>query len=150
MKEKELLYRKVNTRTHGVWHHYGSDAKHDRNTKEGISSKMKNKQKRGLDYTPLYKFLLSKVGQDFDIVYGEAVKRIDKDDAIFHIVDKRSPEDIDRDYIISGNSYFSKLYIDDDNLLQYVNPNLKNEDFYPPCACCTHTFNGKLLTNKHK
>jgi hypothetical protein len=150
MKEKELLYRKVNTRTRGVWHQIQNDAKHDRNTKEGISSKMKNKKKRGLDYTPLYKFLLSKIGQDFDIVYSEAVKRIDKDDAIFHIVDKRSPEDIDKDYIMSGNSYYSKLYIDDDNLLQYVNPNLKNEDFYPPCSCCTHTFNGKLLTNKHK
>ena len=58
-KRIKPLYRKVNTTAHNVYHRYGSDAKNDRNRKSGISRGMKRKEKRGLDYTPLFKFLLS-------------------------------------------------------------------------------------------
>jgi hypothetical protein len=152
-REKEPLYRKVNTKARGVHHNKGGDAKYDRNTKKGFE-KMKQGVQRGLDYTPLYRFLLSKVGQDFDTVFSEAVSRLDKEDPIWHIV-IRPEENLTiriepARYICSGEStFYSALYVDDNNVLQLVDPNLKNEDFAPGCTCCTHTFNGKPLLRKY-
>jgi hypothetical protein len=40
------------------------------------------------------------------------------------------------------NSYYSGLYVDDDGKLAKVAPELRNEDLWPSCPCCTHTFNG--------
>lgn len=140
---KEPLYRKVNTKARGVHHHSGPDARHERNTKEGISSKMTKSDRRGLDYTPLYKFMISKVGQDFDKVFSEAISRLDKEDPIYHIVDDK------REYMMSENAIFPTLKVDENNILQLVNPSLKNEDFSPSCPCCTHTFNGKALVKKY-
>ena len=47
---------------------------------------MHGKQQRGLDYTPLFKFLLKKVGSNWDDVYSEAVSRLDRPDPIFWLV----------------------------------------------------------------
>lgn len=55
---KKSLYRKVNTTTHNVWHYDGDDYKNIRSS--GGSTSMKQGVRRGLDYTPLFKFLLSK------------------------------------------------------------------------------------------
>ena len=146
MKEIKPLYRKVNSRTIKNNHHTGSDARHDRNTKRGLSRSMKKNVQRGLDYTPLYMFLLSKVGEDFDKVHSEAIKRLDKEEPIFHMVSK-DKEGVG--YFRGGeNSLFSSLYIDDNNTLQKINPNLSNEDLEPSCTCCTHSFNGKSLIKK--
>ena len=64
-KEKSKLYRKVNTKTHGVRHDYGGDFKNTRNKKEEsfdqTRGKMSGRKNRGLDYTPLFKFLLYKL-----------------------------------------------------------------------------------------
>lgn len=155
---KEPLYRKVNTRARNVHHHSGSDAKYDRHTKHGMSTKMKHGIHRGLDYTPLYRFLISKVGQPFDRVYSEAVHRLDKPDAIYHIIlDKDNLGDImmrygsEKGYVKCGEgSYYSQLFVDENGILQFVNPQLKNEDLKPSCGCCTHTFNGKVLINKYR
>ncbi len=54
----------------------------------------------GLDHTPLYKFLLSKVGQDWDDIYSEAVAWLDKDEPIFRLV-ALQPEDGER-YMRTG------------------------------------------------
>ncbi|WP_417700851.1 hypothetical protein [Pseudophaeobacter sp.] len=53
-----------------------------------------------MDHTPLYKFLLSKVGQDWDDIYSEAVAWLDKDEPIFRLV-ALQPEDGER-YMRTG------------------------------------------------
>lgn len=105
---------------------------------------MHGKQQRGLDYTPLFRFLLSKVGQPWDDVFSEAVARLDKAEPIFWLVALR--EDEGRDVVRLGEStYFSGLYVDGKGTLQLVNPSLGPEDMAPTCACCTHTLNGVRL-----
>jgi flagellar capping protein FliD len=157
--DKEPLYRKVNTRTHGVWHTFGSDAKYDRNTKKGMSKSMKRGKQRGLDYTPLFRFLLSKVGEEWGSVYSEAKSRLDSEDPIFWMIDlgnnpnKATPfynPIWDAVFSINENAKFSKLIVDDNGLLQFKNPLVSNEDLEPSCPCCTHTFNGKVLIKKFK
>ena len=150
MEHKNPLYRKVNTRTQHVWHNTGSDAKHDRNTKGGLKKSMKKDVKRGLDYTPLYKFLLSKVGCKWDEVYSEAKHRlpIGETDAINHLL-RKDVESEQWGYCRgSENDLYSTLYVDENGLLQKTHPDLHIESLYPSCGCCTHTFNGKPLTNK--
>jgi hypothetical protein len=147
-KEIKPLYRKVNTKARNVWHMKGSDAKYDRNTKTGVKGSMGSKKNRGLDYTPLYMFLLSKVGKDFDDVYSEAVARLDNDEAIYHLV-LRDGEKMKGSIMCGESSRYNTLYVDENNLLQLVNPSIRNEHFFPSCHCCTHTFNGKVLTNKY-
>lgn len=102
---------------------------------------MHGKKERGLDYTPLFKFLLLKVGSDWNDVFSEAKSRLNKVDLIFwlvalHINDR---EDVVR---IGEASYFSGFYVDDDGILQLSNPNLDVKDLKHYCDCCTHTFNG--------
>jgi len=53
---------------------------------------MRRDRQNGLDYTPLYRFLLSKVGEDFDEVYSEAVARLDRPDPVFHLVARNEAE----------------------------------------------------------
>lgn len=154
---KEPLYRKVNTLARLVRHHSGGEARWDRNTKateaaiaEGVTSAgMGGKVRRGLDYTPLYRFLLSKVGQDWDAVYSEAVARLDRPDPIFRMV-ARLPEDRQPVVWLGESSRFSGLYVDDDNRLQKVAPDLTADDLEPLCRCCTHTFNGQRLTRPYR
>lgn len=150
-KEKSKLYRKVNTKALRVHHNFGGDFKYSRNKKketlEQIRGTMFGKKERGLDYTPLYRFLLSKVGSNWDEVFSEAKSRLDKAEPIFWIVALN--EDEKKDFIrIGESSYFSGLYIDGNGNLQVSNPNLKASDMEPFCSCCTHTFNGKLFGSK--
>lgn len=147
---KKPLYRKVNTTAHNVGHDKSDEPKYVRNTKKGISRKMKKGVKRGLDYTPLYKFLLSKVGSDWDAIYYEAQHRLDKEEPIFWMVSltgefERGGNDICR---VGESTYFSRLYVDENNILQKVNPDLSIENLYPSCKCCTHSFNGEVFRNK--
>ena len=74
--QKKPLFRKVNTRTHGVAHYTGGDYRHDRNKKGEVFSEetrgtMHGHEQRGLDYTPLFKFMLSRVGHKWDEIYSE-------------------------------------------------------------------------------
>jgi len=145
------LYRKENTRVRAAWriHNVGSDAKYDRHTKSGMKKSMKKNVERGLDYTPLYNYLISMVGHDWNEVHSYAIARLDKPDPIGHIVIKLNDISKGDGYVRNGeSSYYSALYIDENNILQKVNPELKNEDLYPSCQCCTHTFNGKPLIRK--
>lgn len=146
MRELKPLYRKVNTKARGHHHHTGPDAKHTRGTKKGMTSKMKQGKQRELDYTPLYRFLLSKIGQPFDQVYSEAIKRIPEAEPISYLVKE---DNTGQGYTYCGeSSMYSTMYVDDQGLLQLVKPELVNTDFKPTCWCCTHTFNGKPLTRK--
>lgn len=147
-KEKSKLFRKVNTKTFNVHHNFGGDFKNSRNKKretlEQSKGSMHGKQERGLDYTPLYQFLLSKVGKNWDDIFGEAKSRLDKIEPIFHIV-AINEEEKDDFVRIGESSYFSGLFVDMNGILQLSNPNLKAVDMKPYCNCCTHTFNGKLF-----
>jgi hypothetical protein len=143
---KEPLYRKVNTRARGVRHWTGGDYRHERNTKHEAGSgtrcgTMHGRHRRGLDYTPLFRFLLAKVGADWDAVYGEAVARLDRPDPIFWLVARHELER--RAVVLLGeSSYYSGLYVDGGNRLRAVDPGLGPGDIVPSCTCCTHTFNG--------
>ena len=144
------LFRKVNTTAHGVHHRTGGDSGDDRNTKvqksfDGNRQSMHGRQLRGLDYTPLFRFLLSKVGSEWDAVFSEAVARLDRPEPIFWLVARSELER--KDYVRVGEStYFSGLYVDESGRLQRVNPDFSVDDLRPSCRCCTHTFNGVPFT----
>lgn len=148
---KEPLYRRVNTRTHRVRDHdRGGDFRHVRNAKDPerefvTHASMGAEVQRGLDYTPLYRFLLSRVGRPWDETYREAASRLDRTDPIFRLV-ARDREDA-RGMVRTGySSYFSGLYVDDDGLLQRTDPSIDENSLEPDCRCCTHTFNGVRFT----
>lgn len=153
---KDPLYRKVNTRTRGVRHHTGGDFRHQRNTrreKQAIADTitrgtMHGREQRGLDYTPLFRFLLSKVGEPWGPVHAEAVSRLDREEPIYWLV-ARTEVERNSHVLIGGNSYYSGLYVNDDGRLAKVAPDMRNEDLTPSCPCCTHTFNGVPLVRKY-
>lgn len=141
------LYRPVNTRTHGVKHGVGGEFRHDRHAKrhqgdDSSRGSMHGRHQHGRDYTPLFRFLLSRVGQPWDQVYAEVKPRLDKTEPIFWLV-ARSVEQRKDAVRIGASSYFSGLFIDDTGLLQRVNPTLRPQDMTPDCTCCTHTLNGE-------
>lgn len=149
---KEPLYRKVNTRTHNVHHGGGKGYRWARRTgqPEGRASETSMASGRnGLDYTPLFRFLLSKIGQEWAAVHSEAVARLDREEPIWWMVARNPAEE--REYIrISESSYYSGLKIDEDGKLALVDPALRNEDLEPSCPCCTHSFNGKPFVNRFR
>lgn len=141
----EPLYRRVNTRARNVRHRHGGDFRHRRNTEaERVSDATRGPmtgQRRGLDYTPLFRFLLSKVGGDWDEVFNEAAKRLDRTEPVFWLV-ARQPHEQQAYVRVGESTYYSGLFVDDDNRLRKVDPERGPETMTPSCACCTHTFNG--------
>lgn len=148
-KEKKPLYRTMNTRSIRVNYHrgFGPDSKHDRNTKKGLRKSMTSR-KLGLDFRPLFLFLQASVGKKWDEVYSEAKSRIPQEESYrinWIFCDDRTDEN--EYFIINDNCYFSRLKVDEDGILQKYS-DLTIEKLYPSCGCCTHTFNGKPITNK--
>jgi len=144
---KSPLYRKVNTLARGVHHGFGGDFRHVRRAKsstdpENTRSSMHGKKRRGLDYTPLFRFLLSKVGQHWDAVYGEARSRLDREEPIFWLV-ARNENDRHELVRTSESSFYSGLFVDGDHILRQVNPALGAADVPVTCTCCTYTLNGQ-------
>ncbi|GLH38850.1 hypothetical protein RS1P1_31340 [Pseudomonas moraviensis] len=148
--DKKLLYRKVNTRTWGVRRNESvAHYRDQRNSKaasrhEAMRSSMHPGKQYGRDYTPLFRFLLSRVGGPWDSIFGEAVARLDQSAPVFWMVaiHEEDRQDIVR---LGESSYFSGLYVDEQNRLQMVNPKLTAQDMTPHCECCTHTFNGVVF-----
>ena len=168
--EKKPLFRPENKTTIQTKYYIrrGGKHKHTRNTKEfksfdGNRWKMHSKGNLGLDYTPLYNFLISSVGKNFDEVYAEACERMsglghNYKEEIFYCVEKNT-------YIENGNvydskgelvsciwrsgesSYHDKMFIDDNGVLRLVREfNIdKNtdSDLKLGCACHTHSVNGQ-------
>jgi hypothetical protein len=55
------------------------------------------------------------------------------------------------DYVRVGEStYYSGLFVDDENRLRVVNPGIGPETLEPLCACCTHTFNGVRFVRRYQ
>lgn len=149
---KKPLYTKINKTARGLNHLGGGEYRHERHKKvqpEGNRKSMYRRDKCGYDYTPLYKFLLSKVGQDWTGVHSEAVARLDQEDPIFRMVAilEKDRQDIVH---VSDFSYFSGLYVDENNILQKVNPNVGLNDIHVWCTCCTYTLNGIRVPRKEE
>ena len=146
--KKQPLYRKVNTKARGVHHHFGGNYRNDRRSKN-YSVGMSKGKRRGLDYTPLFQFLLSKVGQPWDQVHSEAVSRLDKEEPIYYIVslDRTRAQDV---VLVGESSYYSGLFVDEQGILQITAPHIGPGNLEPSCACCTHTLNGKVFTKKYR
>ena len=144
---KEPLFRKVNTRTHHVRREAGGEFRHERRTGndwESTRGSMHPNTRHGHDYTPLHRFLLSRVGKRWVEVHSEAVSRIDDESQIWWMV--AAPGEERRGCVRTGeNSYFSGLYVDEEGVLRVVDPELTAETFLPGCTCCTHTFNGERV-----
>lgn len=154
---KDPLYRRVNTTARGVHHLFGGDYRHERNAREpgerdGLAPSpqrlsMHGKVRRGLDYTPLFRFLLSRVGMPWNDVHREAVSRLDQHAPIYWMVALKAHQR--QEYVRLGEaSYFSGLYVDEQGILQIVNPALGPSSLAPHCRCCTHTFNGIPFTQR--
>lgn len=145
--DKKPLYRKVNTRTHNVRHGDGGAYRWQRNTKDEAvnpDTSMHSTHRHGRDYTPLFRYLLSKVGQVWDDVYSETVARLDETGPIFWQV-ALSPETAAEKVRCGESSYFSGLYVDEGGILRKTNPDLNAATMEPYCHCCTHTFNGEVF-----
>ncbi|QEI06649.1 hypothetical protein FXN63_13005 [Pigmentiphaga aceris] len=148
--KKPLLYRKANTTAHIVnFHHKDfNDERHTKIREKRLAfdhaREHMNSSNSGIgrDYTPLFKFLLAKVGEPWAAVYAEAVSRLDKPEPVFWMVQLRQRE-LSSVVRMGENSYYSGLYVDDAGLLQVVDPSASEATQVPSCSCCTHTFNGK-------
>lgn len=143
------LYRKVDTTAHGVRHRFGGDERDVRAARSArldddapARAGMHGRVRRGRDYTPLFRFLQSRVGQPWASVHSEAVARLDDDRApIGWLVTVHGPPARDR-VLIGESSWWRALYVDDAGLLQFVDPSLDAAELAPDCACCTHTLDG--------
>lgn len=154
MYEKKPLYRRVNTRARGVWHNSGPEHRWTRRTKAARAAdagaggdgpaRMRQGARRGLDYTPLFRFLISRVDQPWEPTRAEAAARLDSDEAIYWLV-ARSEGDRRPVVRIGESSMFSGLFVDQDGVLRKVDPSRGPETETPLCACCTWTFNGARL-----
>ncbi|MEM6971601.1 MAG: hypothetical protein AAF577_02255 [Pseudomonadota bacterium] len=108
---------------------------------------MKRGAHHGLDLTPLFHFLLSKVGEPWEPVHREASARLPDEAPIFWMV-RENPGRLRQPYIAGGeHAYLSRLFVDEGGLLQQVDPTFGVEDFFPYCPCHTHTFTGIVATN---
>lgn len=105
---------------------------------------MHSHQRHGFDYTPLFRFLLSKVGRPWNEVFSEANARLDRPEPVFWMVALRESDK--EEYVRTGeNSYYSGLWVDEAGLLQKVNSQLTLDLMEPFYDCCTHTFNGVVF-----
>lgn len=149
LMKKPPLYRSVNTRTHNVRHGSCYTYRQHRNSKSEKSSlsnrgSMHSHHRHGFDYTPLFRFLLSKVGHQWDEVFSEANARLDRPEPVFWLVSLHESDK--QEYVrVDESTYYSGLCVDEAGLLQRVNPQLRAEHMKPFCDCCTHTFNGVLF-----
>jgi hypothetical protein len=147
--QKPHLYRSVNTRTHGVNHGSYRAYRYERHTKKeqralSTHGSMHSHQRHGFDYTPLFRFLLSKVGHPWDQVFSEAKSRLDRPEPVFWMVALHESDK--QEYVRTDeNSYYSGLWVDEAGLLQKVNPRLTPEQMKPFYDGYTHTFNGVVF-----
>lgn len=150
--KKSPLFRKVNSKARNARHGNGGEARWNRNVKGTAENpshflKVKSNHRHGLDYSPLFKFLISRVGKPWASTHSDATSRLDKEEPIFWLVAKSKAEA--RELVrIGDSSYYGGLFVDEDGILQQVDPDVTASDFLPGCPCCTHSYNGTRLTRK--
>lgn len=144
-RKKQPLYRRENKRAlNHRTNDPGSEFRYERNTKvmdnfEGTHKSIKKTQ-GGQDYTPLFMFLLSKVGKPWAEVHSEAVSRLDTQEPIFWMVNLETNENTRGTVRIGEASQYSRLTVKD-GILVKVDENA--QPYAASCTCCTHSFNGK-------
>jgi hypothetical protein len=148
-RKKEPLYRKENKASLSIKYYVskGGEFRHERNTKEFLNHDSSHAPMHsgnfGYDYTPLFKFLLSKVGEKWDEIFSEANARLDRQEPIFWLVSVNEAHK--KDFVRCGEStYYSGLFVDEKGLLQIVNPDA-NIDHLNPAWFETLSFNGEAL-----
>lgn len=141
------LYRSVNTTTRHHSNNPGGEYRWERNRKKAedellpARESMRGRQYRGRDYTPLFHFLLGKIGQPWDETFSEVSRRLDTTEPVFWLVALHEHQE--RDLVRIGDaSYYPGLFVDGDGVLQQVNPDITERDVTVFCRCCTHTFVG--------
>lgn len=160
MYKKKPLYRK-DKKTGLMTRYYvnsGGEYRWSRNSKkmknfDGTHLPM-NSGKYGLDFTPLYRFLLSKLGEKWDAVHSEICERLPLEhrNNIYHIVVAIEGKSTKTRYLknkfpecvrVGENTVYSALKVEN-GILVKVNPNY---DPKPLLNCWGHTisFNGKPL-----
>lgn len=167
---KNPLYRKVNKITHNGFRFYCQESdryrfeKHKKKYANKNRIAIKRKQHRHeYDYAPLYKFLLSCVGREWDKVFEECQSRLDKVDPIMDMVTNVNKRGLVVEYPEFSNgypcffhdwracddsrTYWSCLYVDNDGILRYVNESftftdIKHTDLY---SIHTGSWNGKPI-----
>lgn len=88
---KKKLYRRESVTSRGPiasggkyrWERHGKQVDDEQLP---LRESMHGQIQHGMDYTPLFQFLLSKVGQPWNEVHSEAVSRLDKEAPIFYPV----------------------------------------------------------------
>jgi hypothetical protein len=147
---KEPLYRKENKLARHYPGNKGGDFRHIRNTKlmkefDGTRMSMTSKR-RGLDYTPLFRFLHSQVGTRWDEVYSEAVSRLDREEPISWIVVNDG-----RPIVCLGEqTYYHALFVDEHGILRFVDKSAPMPANYFICPCCTTTLDGVPIKKQDK
>lgn len=143
--EKKPLYRKVNKRTHDgwAWYYYRKERYRFERHKKSYTQAAKMPIKKhsmfrtGYDYTPLFRFLHSHVGNVWADIFCECQARLNDIEPLTWmvvnvnkhglVVDNYLPNGESREYFRVGESYWSTLYVDEDGVLQFV-----DKDFYRP------------------
>lgn len=98
----------------------------------------------GYDYTPLFRYLLSRVGDPWDDIYAYVKPRLNTTEPIWHIVSQPGiPASRGSFFCLGEGSYWSRLWIDDEGRLQRVDPTQANAE--PGCWCHTYSFNGSRI-----
>lgn len=146
-KQIKPLYRKENKVSLSNKYNVstGSEYRYSRHTKASLNDdrnhKPMNSGKHGYDYTPLFKYLLSKVGSDWDETYSEAKSRLHDHAPIFWMValHQSAQKDIVR---LGESSYYSGLFVCQNGRLAIVNPNITPADLPKPHPGETLSFNG--------
>ena len=99
-------------------------------TGTNATAKRHSHHQHGLDYTPLFRFLPSKVSHQWDNVFSEANARLDRPDPVFWMVALHESDN--RDYVVlDENSYYSGLCVDGLINLQKQTPSLKRQSTFP-------------------
>ncbi|MBR5028611.1 MAG: hypothetical protein IKX51_05255 [Bacteroidales bacterium] len=172
---KKPLYRKVNKITHNGIRYYCQETDRYRNERNKKNKSLPNqlpikrKQNRhDNDYAPLYRFLLSRVGCNWDEVWNECISRLDKVEPVLDMVVNvnkkglavdtsiRYPEGLPEmfhDFRACDDSqtFWSTLYVDSNGILQYVDEHYTiddadwQDDLY---GILTASWNGKPIYPK--
>ena len=159
MEIKPPLYRKVCKTTHNGFPHadYGHNERssYSRHTKKGMKRGMNTQHFRGntklYDYTPLFMFLLKQEGRDWGEVWKECVARLDTTEPVGYMVINIRDNGLVRDefeskkYFRYGEgSYYSTMYVDENNKLQFVDKNYVSNPCFEKERRWGETFNGRL------
>lgn len=169
---QEPLYRKINKIVAGRTEVFGMQkrAKYDRHTKVGQRTSMSSQntwksEMSMYDYSPLFQFLLKKVGCNWAEVWKECQARLNTIEPVLCMVVNVGRNGLvvpfneysqfssywagdalpyEPCFLAGYDSYFSTLYVDENHILQFVDPDFvpKTREYY---THGTETFNGKPI-----